>query len=332
MWLAAPLSDAGALVAWGVVQVALTFLLLATSPSIVRRPGLGLFAVYVFLFLSSFPVLHNFKWGQVSVLVTLCVLGALALWQRGHALAAGFLLAFATSIKFYPAWFALLLLMRRDWRALSYYAAFSALFLVVLPTAVLGADATLQFYLDVIVQLRIGSEWMKNDANSQSLVGLFTRLRSDVDGPWPTTLAFIEPIRWTVLAVSIAASWFSLRRAEGGEIPATLIMFCALPFVIQSSWPHYFVYLPTAFLYLLLNLPTGGLWRGGVVLLVVVAAVLSNVVFWQAWGNAVLFAHLGFLFWANALTLVALLLVLFKNRATGGSRICRACIGTISSG
>ena len=94
-----------------------------------------------------------------------------------------------------------------------------------------------------------------------------------------------------------------------------LVLFCVLPFVTPTSWPHYFVYLPAAFLYLLTSLPAGGRRRGFVVALVVVAAVLSNGVFWQVWNNRITYSYLGFLFWANALTLLALLLVLSWSRA-----------------
>lgn len=289
--LVAPLSDTGAVIAWGVLQAGLTLLLLVVPRWLVRRPGLAAAALYVFLFLSAFPVLHNFKWGQISVLVTLCVLGSLALWQRGHAVAAGLLLAFATSIKFYPAWFALALLMRRDWRALSAYAAFCTLFLVAVPTAALGPQATLTFYLEVLAQLRTAADGMLNDVNSQSLEGLLARFCYSVDSPWPTSLSLFEPVRWSVLAVALAAVWFSLRRTEGGETPAFFILFCALPFVTPTSWPHYFAYLPAAFLYLLLGLPAGGLRRGLVVSLVSVAAVLSNVVFWQVWNNRITYSY-----------------------------------------
>jgi len=233
--LVAQLSDTGAVIAWGVAQVGLTILLLVVPRRLVRRPGLAAAALYVFLFLSAFPVLHNFKWGQISVLVTLCVLGSLALWQRGHAVVAGFLLAFATSIKFYPAWFALALLLRRDWRALSAYAVFCALFLVAVPAVALGPHATLQFYLDVLAQLRVRADGMLNDVNSQSLEGLLTRLCYSAGSPWPTSLSLFEPVRWGVLAVALPSVWLSLRRAKGGEMRAFLILFCALPFVTPTS-------------------------------------------------------------------------------------------------
>ena len=284
----------------------------------VRPPArLAAAALYVFLFLSAFPVLHNFKWGQISILVTLCVLGSLALWQRGHAVAAGFLLAFATSLKFYPAWFAIALLLRRDWRALSAYAAFCVLFLVAVPAVALGPHATLQFYLDVLAQLRERTVGTLNDVNSQSLEGLLTRLCYSVGSPWATSLSLFEPIRWSVLAVALPSTWYALQRTEGGETSAILILFCALPFVTPTSWPHYFVYLPVAFLYLLLGLPADGPRRGLIISLVAVAALLSNVVFWQVWNNRTTYSYLGFLFWANALTLVALLLLLFWGRAQG---------------
>lgn len=306
----APLPDAAATFAWGAVQAGLAGLLLVAPLWLVRRPGLGAAALGVFLSVSAFPMLHNFKWGQISVLVTLCVLGALALWQRGRPVAAGLLLALATSIKLYPAWFALALLLRRDWRALASYAAFCLLFLGVVPALALGPSAALRFYQDGGVLLHLSLGMQVNDINSQSLEGLLARLCYSVNSPWPTTLSLFEPIRWSVLAITLPAVWWSLRRREGGEVPAFLVLFGTLPFVTPTSWPHYFVYLPAAFVYLLHTLPPRGARRFVVIALVAVAAVVSNGVFWQAWNDRTSYSYAGFLFWANALTLLSLLLVL----------------------
>lgn len=306
----APLPDAVATFAWGAVQAALAGLLLVAPLWLIRRPGLGEAALCVFLSVSAFPMLHNFKWGQVSVLITLCVLGALALWQRGRPVAAGLLLAFATSIKLYPAWFALALLARRDWRALASFAAFCVLFLGVVPALALGPSATLRFYQDGGTLLRLGLDLQVNDVNAQSLQGLLTRFCYSVNSPWPTTLSLFEPIRWSVLAISLPAAWLWLRRREGGEVPAFLVLFATLPFVTPTSWPHYFVYLPAAFVYLLHARPRRGARRFLVVALVAVAAVVSNGVFWQVWNDRTSYSYVGFLFWANLLTLAALLLAL----------------------
>ncbi|MFN8179594.1 MAG: glycosyltransferase family 87 protein [bacterium] len=316
------LSDGGALVTWGVLQALLAAALLAVPLTRARRPSFAVAWLYIALFFSSHAVLHNFKWGQVSVLITLCVLAALALWQRGHSVAAGFLLALATSIKLYPAWFVLVPLMRRDWRMLGSFAASCLILLVIVPVAAVGADPAFRFHVAVAEQLRSRMGLLVGDPNSQSLQGLIERLCYQPRSPWSTHLPLVGPLRWGTLAVAVGAAWTSLRRAGDDATASFLILFCALPFVTPTSWPHYFVYLPAAFLYLLTELPRRPLQRSAVLVLLVAAALLSSIFCWQALGAAafaptyprlppgLLYAYWGVPFWANALTFLALLATL----------------------
>ncbi len=107
---------------------------------------LSLTLVYTFLFITSLPLLHNIKWGQVSVLITLFILISLLLYEGDHKLGSAILLAFAISIKYYPAVFLVYFLLRRDGRYLLTCLAACGFFLLAIPALVMGLDRTLEFY------------------------------------------------------------------------------------------------------------------------------------------------------------------------------------------
>jgi Glycosyltransferase family 87 len=313
------LSDPAAIAMWGVVQVALSALLIVLPLVLVTRAGFRLSLLHVFIAMSSFPLLHNFKWGQISVPVTCALFGAWWCLERGRRFPAALLLAFATSLKFYPGWFAIVLLMRREWRTLGWFALLCAAFLVVLPVLFLGPGGTLTFYQGLANELH-GAMGMALDPNSQSLDGVLGRLCYTEGSPFKPTADLITPIRWIVLPLSLAAAWWALRPARDTSLAALLILFCALPFVTPSSWPHYFVYLPAAALFLFSMAGTRGAWRWPIVALATLAAIAQSLPCWQVFGSWQDYSSWGVLFWANALTLIALVIVAVTRpamRATG---------------
>jgi hypothetical protein len=178
----AALADPVATVVWGVIQVVLSAVLIALPLGLVTRAGERLRPLHVLIAMSSFPLLHNFKWGQISVLVTCALFGAWWCLERGRRIPAALLLALATSLKFYPAWFAIVPLARRDWRTLGWYALFCAAFLALVPALFLGPGAALRFYQGIAIELRAAST-MALDPNSQSLDGVLGRLCYSVDIP-----------------------------------------------------------------------------------------------------------------------------------------------------
>ena len=136
--LVALLPLAAATVLWGFLQVGWAAVFYYVS----GRYLLGLSArgmmVYWLLLLASFPLLHNFKWGQVSVLVTLGVVAAFALHQRGRSALGGIALALVTCIKYYPGAFVVYFLVRRDGRFLAAFGIGLLGFYCLLPAALLG--------------------------------------------------------------------------------------------------------------------------------------------------------------------------------------------------
>ena len=105
-----------AVVLWGVVIVATTaglgILSYRTAPPESRVTIAG----FMLLFLTSFPILHNFKWGQVSVLLVLLVVASLVAYERKHVVPSALLLALAVSIKYFPIIFVVYFIIHRDWK------------------------------------------------------------------------------------------------------------------------------------------------------------------------------------------------------------------------
>src|SRR4030095_15729695 len=81
--------------------------------------------------LGSIITINTMQKGNVQLAVIAVSMIAMVLVERKHSAAGGALLAFVTMAKLYPGLLVLYLLVRREWRALMWTAAFALLFLVV---------------------------------------------------------------------------------------------------------------------------------------------------------------------------------------------------------
>lgn len=267
------------LLAWGVLQVAFIIALHEVGDRLLGG-GRWLRLAYTALFLASVPVLHNFKWGQVSVLITLAVLLSFLLAARGKAAGAGAALAFAVGFKSYPVLFALGPLLRRDWRTLGQAGGFLVLFMGVIPALAMGPEAALGFYQSVAkVSAAVLERFVPFDANSQHLPHVFRR--------WDTGLvvggALSRAISLLVGALGLLAAARGGARRDEASLAAALLV--AIPFLVPTSWPHYFVFLPLCQAVALRELAARGAGPARLLGLVGVAlsAVLGSVVgLWSA--------------------------------------------------
>ena len=142
--------------------------------------------------------------------------------------------------------------------------------------------------------------------------------------------SYLGLLRWIGLGIAGVNLGFiyviqraRLRRAD---LWSFQVVFLTLPFVLKTSWPHDFGFLPFT-----QALVAWGLWgtrgeaaaaekagkshlvRAAVaVFLLFPSIVLSNVVFFNAFGDFARYGALGFLFWANLLLLIALYLELLQ--------------------
>jgi len=294
---------------WSLVQLLGIALLLLPAIDFYRESPRA-FALYAVLLTFSMPLLHNLKWGQVSTLVTGCAFAALFLYRRGRVAAAAVVLGFGVAVKYYVAVVALVFLLRRDWRFLLILAAAVALFWLVIPTVALGPEGNWQFYLTVRERVAHAmTTWLPEDINAQYLPSVVGRWLGTADGRglW----------RWLGYALFglnlLAVARLVVRRAPRALEWAFALLFLGLPLAVETSWPHYFVYLP--FAQTLVWLETGFLLRNSVsrksplvwlsAALLLVSIVLASMPFFQLVGRWQDYSQVGVLFIANMGLLIA---------------------------
>jgi hypothetical protein len=239
------LSVESARAVWAVLEILLTgALVMLPARWFWRRAGSAVALLYTALVAFSQPALHNFRWGQVSVPVTLCILVTALLYERGRWKTAATVLAFACAVKAYPAFFGLYFLIRRDFRFLVVTAVLTIAFAFGLPAMAIGPLTTVHFFQAVSAMVSGEVATIRDNVGSQNLTSAlmhawFWGERLD---SWRRIFAVLS----TLLAASGLATLFVMRhRIRGGEwAPAFALLFLLLPAALETCWPHYFVYLP----------------------------------------------------------------------------------------
>ncbi len=302
---------------WTLVQLLGVALLLLPALDFGRQSPAA-FALYVVLLAFSMPLLHNLKWGQVSTLVTGGAFAALFLYRRGRLTGAAVVLALAAAIKYYVAIVAIAFLLRREWRLLlTLAAAFLVLWLVV-PTAVLGPAGNAAFYATVRERVAHAmTTWMPEDINAQYLPSVAGRWLGTAAGRPLWRLAGYGLFGLNLLAVARLV-W---RRGPRDMEWAFALLFLGLPLAIDTSWPHYFVYLPFAQTLVWLALrDTAGRRRWLAALLLVVSIVLASMPFFALVGRWQDYSQYGVLFVANLCLLLAAHALTLRPAAESGHR------------
>lgn len=293
------LSLEAATVCWGLVQASLVAALWWSPRALWRQPFDARYLAYTAVLGSSYPVLLNLKWGQVSVLLAVAVLYAFAAYgshdgPERRRIVVALLLAFALSIKLYPAVFLLPFLLARDGRVLGGAALFAVLFLGLLPVLALGWDATLNFYEVLARRLERVSE--NTGLSSQYFRNVLEHWSASVATPqvfeadFPAALHGARPFLersagllrtagmlagYAVLALNALCGVLLWRRRPERELAWWfLLLSCSLPFLTPTSWPHYFVFLPVCQLLVLREL---GDHRHGTATAVCGTLLLSSV-------------------------------------------------------
>lgn len=325
------LSPVASWLLWLAVQFAAIVALAWCGWALLDRGRRPVFLLYVALLLTSYPVLHNLKWGQVSAPITAMLLIALVLARRpsprAHA-SAGLLLAAAVGIKLYPALFAPAVLGRGHLKAVPWFLGGCVLFLFVVPVLALGMHETAAFYhavfgrytpaflTDVNAQYwpAVVDRWL-HAAGNRDMVELL------VPPLFHPLLAAVSRHAGGVRTALVAAggavaalnAWLVLglwrRGGEGAAVWTFVLIALTVPFVVPTSWPHYFSHLPFCQAFVLHHLsmddtrPRAALAKA--LLLVLPSACLSNVLTFNAVGGWLVFNYFGLVFGSSALLLLA---------------------------
>ena len=315
---------------WSIVQLVGILLLLLPGVDFYRRSPVA-FTLYVLLLAFSMPLLHNLKWGQVSSLVTGAAFLTLFLHRRGWIIAAAVVLALAAAIKYYVAVLLLYYLVRRDWRFLIAFTIAFLLFWLVVPTVILGPDGNWTFYQTVSERVAHAmTTWMPEDINAQYMPSVVGRWLDSSDGRMLWRLVGYCVFVANALIVARLAHRGGTRAAEW----SFALLFLSLPFVAETSWPHYFVYLPFAqtlvWLELRARAGTEEGWNQNPVVrlsrwaLLLTSIILASMPFFQWVGRWQDYSSLGFLFLANLSLFLLAHVLIFPGAATEPDRPAQA--------
>jgi hypothetical protein len=245
LWPLASIDVDTALSFWYCLQVVCIFSLGGLA-YYVQRKGHWIFAL-MFPFI-SLAILHNVKWGQVSVLLN--VLLIVGLLRKKHI--GGLLIGICTALKGYPVLFLGYAVLKKDWKMLVAGIASAFVFGILIPMLVLGWEHTLMFYENMIQM----SSWVSANAaggGGQALGPSLTRYFVDASmfvgatfSTEPLILAlptFLVPILWLSIVVLcgriVVSRWHTLDDIE--QISCVLL---GLTLLLPPSWVHYLSFLP----------------------------------------------------------------------------------------
>lgn len=313
------------LLLWGVLQVLFIILYLFAFRQLVPAK-LPIQLLFVVLALSSFPLLHNFKWGQVGVLYTISILGMLLFLERNQFAFAAALLAFAASFKFFPLIFILPFIFRRNFRFLLSAVIACGAYLIVIPCLLLGFDGALNFYSALLDSYRHFG-WVMTSYNSQFFPHVMFRLAKaagvdhamfqlaiSADFNLDTCFQILRGIAYSIAALNAGFVFLIQRsRLPNANLWSIHILFLSIPFLLPTSWPVDLAYLPFGQALLAWKILEGDQalsWthplpsRKAASLLLLISIVISNIVFFNLVGDRIAYGSVGSIFWADMLLLV----------------------------
>jgi hypothetical protein len=312
--------------AWAWFQAASLLLLIVASGLCLRGFSPALQPLLLALTLTSYPVLHNWKWGQANTTFVALVVLSFALLQRQLLAAAALALALVAACRYYPAVYALSFITRGRYRALIWFALACVLLLIAWPALAMGAEQALHFYRESRnAMAQANSTWVVTISSSQYLPSTVARLARawhlgnvGTRGLWASCAGMLG-------LCNIALAWLAIRKRL--ELFGFSLIALSTPLLLPTSWMHYFVYLPliqTFTLGVLLTLRRN-LWLqlAALTLLWMPSVVLPSVFFYLRIGNTGQYARTGYLLFADLAQLLLVYLLLLTTARHGSKDPCR---------
>lgn len=290
--------------------------------------------LFVALLLTSFPLLHTFKFGQVTLFSTIALLATLVLVEQGHREAGAASLALAACFKWHPAIFVAPFAARRDFRFLFWTAIAAVVLIIAAPVILLGLTRTEAFYRALWLSY-MDFDWVLTSYNTQYFPNVVGRLVVALGiSLQPTTASWfliaVRGLTWCVVAANLMLVYLIQKRHLGrADLWSFQVLFLNIPFLLGTSWPVDLVFLPFGQALLVRVLldgdqPFAGAnapgWRSygprralPAGLLVLVSIISSNVALFNVIGDREVYGSLGFVFWAGALLLIATYVLLLPE-------------------
>ncbi len=241
-----------------------------------RAGRLTPWASALILLLSLRPILSDLQHGNINLLILFLVVAALRLWQSGRDISAGTVLALSIAYKVTPALFVVYFAYKRSWKLVGATMVGLVLFLLVVPSAILGPAFNWQCLMEwrhnIISPFVEGEVIPSVQEVNQSMAGVMTRALTTpkIDGEHSNgnikaSLAHLSLADWDPEAVALLVKGLALafvavlaalcrtrtsRRDDPRLLGEFSLVVLTMLFVSERSWKHHYVtlLLPYTFL------------------------------------------------------------------------------------
>jgi alpha-1,2-mannosyltransferase len=249
--------------AWFAIKVGLTSASLAMCFRMVR-PSDGIYPPLfrsLILLLSLRPILGDLHHGNNNLLILFLIVAMLTEWQKGGDIAAGLLLALATTYKVTPALFFPYFLYKGSWRTVMWGLLGMGIFLLILPSAIIGPTFNaecLASWWNRMVMPFVAEGAASPAAINQSVVGWLFRMlcqRGPGQGPYAlehdVNVVSLSPwvarliIKAVVGSLLLMLAFFCRTKTTDRRDPRLLgefsLVVLTMLFVSERSWKHHYV-------------------------------------------------------------------------------------------
>ena len=269
------------------------------------------------LVFTSFPLLHNFKWGQVSVLLTLLPVLALLAARKDRWILSSLFLACAISLKYFPVLFILPFVFKNNWRVVGGVLGWCVALFVLIPSGFFGISATTAF-LGQIAQGTINKQIAARGLNSQFFVNVVIRWCSTVQSESVSLKPILRGISFLIVEGVLAFIFFLIKSNMKKSMEYSFVLlFLSVPFFVATSWPHYLVYLPFCQLFLgselLQGQKLGVVRRVSAAGMILLSILLASVFMFQLMGTWERYSGAGLLLIADVLLIISSVVLLLPQ-------------------
>ncbi len=222
------------------------------------------------LLLSFRPILGDLHHGNNNLIILFLIVSCLYAWRKGYDVLSGLILGLAIAYKVTPALFVPYFLYKRSWRTVGATFVGLGLFLVVVPSAILGPTFNWQC-LEMWWHRMLGPYLEQGVASqqeiNQSMVGVLMRLLTDAQtgtgrydvhldvnlASWPPELVG-HLVKGLSLGCVGLLALLCRTRTERRDDPRLFgefaLVVLTMLFVSERSWKHHYVTLLFPYTYL----------------------------------------------------------------------------------
>lgn len=267
------LPPVAAAMSWFFIKVALTTITLLICFDAVRVRGKPLppFFQTAVLLLSLRPILGDLHHGNINLLILFFLAAMYLAWRRGNEGAAGLMLGLAIAFKVTPALFLPYFMYKRSWRTVGWTFAGLILFLLVIPSVVIGPRFNALCFSTwcqrIVTPFIVEGSASPQEAN-QSMVGVMTRLLTEIqpgtdryDVQFDLNIAALPPDFVGLLTKAVSFGFLGLLaffcrtkdadRTNPRYLGEIALVVLTMLFLSERSWKHHFVTLVFPFTYLM---------------------------------------------------------------------------------